>query len=349
MIKANAYKVRDLVEEIFVRENMSREDANIAATALLDANLAGRDSHGFLRVKCYCDRLEQGGTDPRGEITIVTETPTTAVIEGNNTLGLVAAMKAAQLTRKKALESGMACVLVRNGGHYGAGGYWSDIIGQDDLITMNCSNTEALVVPFGGKNIALGTNPVSVYVPADKYGSICLDIATSTVAQGKLFQYKLKHETLGAGWAVDAEGEATTDPEKAMYLTSFGEHKGYAIAVMIEAMSAVLAGTAIGSRINSLANDPGKTNNVSYCFMAMRVDAFRPVDEFRKDADKLVEYLHSIPSAAGKRVLAPGEVEQENRCDRLANGLPLPEDLLAQLTALAYKLDISNPEDYFIL
>nr|MBQ4453614.1 Ldh family oxidoreductase [Clostridia bacterium] len=348
MSKYNAFRVRDLVASIFLNCGMSKEDADITANVLIDANLCGRDSHGVLRVETYVNRLKKRGTNPKSHPILVRETPTTAVLDGNDTMGLVAAYKASELCRKKAIENGIAFVLVRNGAHYGAGGYWAEMIGQTDLFTLNISNTEPLVVPYNGKQIALGTNPVAIWAPGNKYKALWYDVATSTIAQGKLFDYKYRHKPLQSGWAVDKNGIETLDPDEAMYLTSFGGHKGYGIAVMIEAMTACLAGSAIGQGINSLALCPEKTNNVSYSFFAMRIDTFRPLDDFRNSIDDLIDYLHSIPPVEGQKVYYPGEIEFDNRDRNMREGIDIPVDLHEKLICLAREANIEDIDSYFV-
>lgn len=347
MLKANPEKIRALVTEIFKRENVPDEDAAVIADALLDANLSGRASHGVLRVVAYVDRLEAGGGKAHPDIRIVRESDTTAVIDGDNGLGMVAAQKASLLAREKAEKSGIACVVVKNTNHYGAAAYWTEMMAGDDMIAFSCANVAPLVAPPGGRDVALGTNPVCVYVPSASYGPMCLDIATSTVAQGKLFDYQLRHQELGVGWAVDVNGVPTTDPDKARFLTPFGAHKGYGIAVMIEVMSALLAGGGFGKELNDMYEDIDKPNNLSSCFIAIRIDRFRPVDEFKRDVDRFIDYLHSIPPAEGQRVYFPGEIEILNRAKAQADGLLLPEDLVEQLSGIASRLGVEDVEEYF--
>lgn len=347
MVKADPKKINALVTEIFVRENVPQEDAAIIAEALLDANLTGRASHGVLRVVAYVDRLEAGGGKARPDIHIVKESDTTALIDGDNGLGMVAAYKASKIAREKAEKAGIACVTVKNTNHYGAAAYWTEMIAQDDMIAFSCANVAPLVAPPGGKDVALGTNPVCIYVPSATHGPMCLDIATSTVAQGKLFDYQLKHQELGVGWAVDVNGIPTTDPDKARFLTPFGAHKGYGIACMIEVMSALLAGGHFGRELNDMYEDIDKPNNLSSCFIAIKIDRFRPVDEFKADVDRFIDYLHSIPPAEGQRVFFPGEIELINKAKAQQEGLQLPEDLVEQLTGIAKRLGIENAEEYF--
>lgn len=347
MLRADPEKIRKLVIEIFTREDVPEEDAAVIADALLDANLTGRASHGLLRVVAYVDRLEAGGGKAHPDIRVVRESDTTAVIDGDNGLGMVAAKKASLLAREKAEKSGVSCVVVKNTNHYGAAAYWTEMMSQDDMIAFSCCNVAPLVAPPGGKDVALGTNPLCVYVPSASYGPMCLDIATSTVAQGKLFDYQLRHHELGVGWAVDVNGHPTTDPDKARFLTPFGAHKGYGIACMIEVMSALLAGGGFGKELNDMYEDIDKPNNLSFCFIAVKIDRFRDVDEFKKDVDRFIEYLHAIPPVEGQRVYFPGEIEIINRAKAKEEGLQLPEDLVEQLTGIAERLGVENVNEYF--
>lgn len=347
MVKVKPQKITELVQEIFIRENVPVEDASIIAHALVDANLTGRASHGVLRVVAYVDRLEAGGGKARPNIHVLRESDTTAVIDGDNGLGMVAACLASKIAREKAKNAGISCVTVKNTNHYGASQYWAEMIARDDMIAFSCANVAPLVAPPGGKDVALGTNPICIYVPSASYGAMCLDIATSTVAQGKLFDYQLRHQELGIGWAVDVNGIPTTDPDKARFLTPFGAHKGYGIACMVEVMSALLAGGHFGRELNDMYEDIDKPNNLSSCFMAIKIDRFRPVEEFKRDVDRFIEYLHSIPPAEGQRIYFPGEIEQINRARVVQEGLHLPEDLLKQLTDIAVRLGIETVEEYF--
>ena len=347
MIRVNPEKIKVLIQDIFIHCDVPRDQASVITDALLDANLSGRASHGILRTKAYVDRLEAGGGKANPNMRILQESETTALIDGDNGLGMVAAQKAAELCRQKALISGIACVTVKNTNHYGAAAYWAEMIAQEDMIAFSCANVAPLVAPPGGKDVALGTNPLCVYVPSASYGPMCLDIATSTVAQGKLFDYQLKHQELGVGWAVDVNGIPTTDPDKARFLTPFGAHKGYGIACMIEVMSALLAGGHFGHELNDMYEDIDKPNNLSSCFIGIRIDRFRPAEEFKADVDRFIEYLHSIPPAEGQRVYFPGEIEIINKSKAQKEGLLLPEDLVQQLEELGSRLGIMDVHAFF--
>jgi len=347
MRRVEPEKLRKLITEIFIRKGVLKDEAAIVADALVDANITGRNSHGVLRTKTYVERLEAGGAKPAPDVRVIRETDTTALLDGDNGLGMVVAYRAAELTRKIAEKSGMACVTVKNCNHYGAAAYWTQMIARDDMIGFSCCNVEPLVAPPGGKDVALGTNPVCVYVPTETRGPVCLDIATSTVAQGKLLDYRLRHQELGEGWAVDADGVPTRDPDKAKYLTNFGAQKGYCIAVMIEIMSALLSGGGFGHAINGMYDDLDKPNNLSFCFIALKIDRFREVGEFRRDMDSFIDYLHSVPAAEGQRVYFPGEPELLYKAKVEEEGLFLPDNLTEQLLEIAVSLQIPRAEDYF--
>lgn len=346
MIQVNEKKLTCLVTKIFIANGISEEDAGIIANGLVAANLSGRASHGVLRTKAYVERIQRGGANCHPNIHAVSESDTTALIDGDNALGMLVADKAARLTREKAEKSGIACVVVKNSNHYGAAATWTDMIAQEDMIAFSCCNTAPLMAPPGGKDVVLGTNPLCVSVPTASHGNVCLDIATSMVAQGKLFDYRLKHLPIPDGWAVDANGLPTNDANAATFLVPFGAHKGYGIACLVEIMSALLAGGQFGKEVNDMYNDVDKPNLISDCFIAIKIDRFRDSAEFRKDMDCFVEYLDATPAVEGQRVYFPGEIEQINRREALKDGLQLPEDLIAELTGLGTAAGIADAADY---
>lgn len=347
MIKIDPERLEVLVTKIFEGSGVPAEDSRILARVLLEANLSGRASHGVLRVAAYVNRLKKGGARVDPDIKVVKETCNSAVIDGDAGLGMVVAHRAASLCREKAEKEGMACVVVRNSNHFGASAYWNELIGRDDMIVFSCCNVAPLMAPPGGRAAALGTNPICVYVPSETHGPVCLDIATSMIAQGKLFDYRLKHQELQPGWAVDREGLPTTDPDKAEFLTPFGGHKGYGFAVLVDIMCALLAAGPFGKDVPDMYNDIEKPNQVSDCFIALKIDRLRDTAEFRRAVDAYIDYLHNVPAAVGQRIYFPGEMEQINKAKCLAEGLLLPEDLVEQLKGLAAEAGVSDPEAYF--
>ncbi|MBQ1407031.1 MAG: Ldh family oxidoreductase [Eubacterium sp.] len=346
MKTVDAKKIESLVKQIFMAEGLTEDDSAILATVLVDANLTGRASHGVLRVSSYVRRLRAGGAKKNPQMKIIKETPLSAIIDADNSLGMLSAYKTAKYVREKAEKNGMAVVSLTNNCHFGTGFYWNRMIGRDDMITMNVTNTPPLMVPPGGKKPMVGTNPVGIYVTSESYGPLMLDVATSQVAQGRLVDYSLKHQPIPDGWAVDKDGHPTNDPDAAVFLMPFGGHKGYGFAVMVDVFCGLLAGAETGYGVKDI-NDYASISHVTQTFFAMRIDLFRDPAEFRRDVDKYIEYLKSTPTVEGQTVYYPGELEKINAEKARREGMQLPEDLIDELAGFAREGNIPDIESYF--
>ncbi|MPN20303.1 putative oxidoreductase YjmC [bioreactor metagenome] len=195
--------------------------------------------------------------------------------------------------------------------------------------------------------MAIGNNPFSVVVPACKHKSICADMATSMVALGKVLDYRLKNQPLPDGWAIDENGTPTNDSNAAKHLLPFAAHKGYGIAVILEVFCSILSGGDFGKSINSMYGNIDKPNNLSHCFMALRIDAFRDLEQFKADVDAFIDYLHAIPAAAGHTILMPGEIEHNNKVRNQKEGIDLPENLITELAQIAESLGVDDLQQYF--
>lgn len=343
----DACKLSSLASQIFLKKGLSEQAADLMAASLVEANLRGVASHGVVRIGNYVSRINNGGTNPNANIRIIEDTPISALLDGDNGLGAIVATKAVKIARDKAENTGFGCVVVRKSNHYGAAAYWAEHLAGDDMIGFSCTNVEALMVPTGAKKMAIGNNPFSVVVPAGKHPCICADMATSEISYGKILDFRLKNQPLADGWAVDKEGLPTKDPFAAEYLLPFGAHKGYSLAVVLEIFSSLLSGGDFGSRINSMYGQTDKPNNLSHCFIAMKINAFRNVDEFKADVDAFIDYLHQTPAVEGRRVLLPGEIEHNRKSASQREGIELPENLVKELTEIANSLGITDADHYF--
>ena len=336
MYTVSVTKLKELVKCIFEKGGLTSEDAAIMADSLLDANLHGMHSHGVLRVENYIKRIKSGGTNPHPDIQIVRDTPFSAVIDGDNGLGAIISSKAADLCRKKAEKVGISCVAVRHSNHYGTSAYWCEEMAKDDMIAFSCSNVEPLMGPPGAINVAIGNNPFSMVTPAGKYHYVASDMATSQVAWGKVLNFRLLDQKLPGAYGVDANGNPTNDPHAAKFLAPMGAHKGYGVAVLLEILCSLLAGGEFGTDINSMYGNIDKPNKLSHFFMAMKVDAFRDLNEFTADMERFVEYLQSIPTSDGGHIVVPGELEETNKQKQLKNGVEITEALAKELLEMAY-------------
>lgn len=329
-------KLSEIVRTIFKKEGLSEEDAAIMADNLLDANCRGMDSHGVLRVENYVKRIHTGGSVPNAEVKLIRETPVSAVLDGGDGLGAVVSTKAADLCRAKAEKNGIAAVAIRNSNHYGTSAYYCEKMAGKDMIAFSCSNVEPLMAPPGATRVAIGNNPFCMAAPCGKYGEIISDMATSQVAWGKVLNYRLLDKKLPGPWGIDENGNATDDPHAAKFLAPMGLHKGYGIAVLLEILSSLLSGGVFGDDINSMYGDVDKPNKLSHFFLCMKVELFRDLDEFNADMERFYEFLHSITTADGGRIIVPGELEAKNKKHNNSEGITVTEALAKELLEMAY-------------
>jgi uncharacterized oxidoreductase len=302
----------------------SHEEAEAVATGCVNANLAGHDSHGVIAIPTYIDRIKVGHIVPGANFTIVQESPTTTVIDGNWGFGFHVNAKAMALTIEKAKTSHVAAATVFRQSHVGrlaAYPLMAAAHGMIGLATADSGRSPKVVAPYGGREARLGTNPISIAVPSDLDGPFCLDMATSAVAAGKVFLAAARGEPIPAGWIVDADGKETTDPTRLrqggalLPLGGNEAYKGSGLAAMVEVLCGLLTGLGFGVEPSGRHNDG--------CFMAVfDVAAFRPLAPFKREVAEFARYLKATPKAEGSPgVFYPGEVEHLREQERRKNGI----------------------------
>lgn len=330
--------------------------ADTAASVLLSADMRGIDSHGIARLSGYVRLWETGRVNPVPDIRIVHETPSTAVVDGDKGLGLVVAHEAMKIAIRKADAVGTGWVSVRNSNHFGIAGVHAMMALEKDMIGMAMTNASALVAPTFSAERMLGTNPIAVAIPAGKEQPFVADLATTTVANGKLEVASRKNEAIPEGWAQDKQGRPSEDPgciKQGGALLPLGgdrmhgSHKGYALSSVVDIFSAVLSGASYGpwappfpAYIPMPENMPGE--GLGHFLGAMRVDAFRPKESFFENMDKWIDRFKNAKPAAGQdRVLIPGMPEMEKMAYHQVHGIPLLKPVVEELNTLARKLGIS--------
>lgn len=343
---------------VFEKLDVPEEDGRTAAEVLVTADLRGVDSHGVARLRRYVNGLRNGLAVAHPQEVVVAETPTTAVIDAGAGLGHPVSRRAMEKAIQKAKEYGSGFVTVRNSNHYGIAGYYAMMALEHDCIGMSMTNASVLVVPTFGRNAALGTNPIAVAAPADRERPFVLDMATSTVPRGKLEVYNRLEKPIPLGWATDETGTSTTDAKRVLEnskqlagggllpLGGAGEllsgHKGYGLALWVDIFCGVLAGAAYADLVYPRTSD-GKPlpSQIGHFFGAWRVDAFRPVDEFKAAMDDLQRRLKDIPKATGEtRIYIHGEKEYEEAERRTREGIPLNPKVAADLRAIGEELGV---------
>ena len=325
-------------------------DAAIAAEVLIDADLSGIESHGIAHLPWhpgYAPGLKRGIVNPTLSITVLRESPVSAAWDGDGGMGVVVCPKAMEVCMAKAEESGIGMVTVTNGRHFGAAGYYARMAAERDLIGMAYCNVLPLAVPAGGLERVFGTNPIAMGAPVEEDHPFLLDIATTAVAGGKLEIAQRQGKALPAGWAVDADGVDSDDPEvlrKRGALLPLGSrvetssHKGYGLGVMVDVVSGLLSGAGSGLFLDRQTVEQGQW------FAAWRVDLFRDLAEFKGEMKRMVDHIRGTRPAAGvESVLLPGDPEARARAERTTKGIPLDEATLEQLGELGHTSGVSFP------
>jgi LDH2 family malate/lactate/ureidoglycolate dehydrogenase len=340
---------------IFESMGCSATDAAIATKVLLSADLRGVDSHGVARLSGYVRLWEAGRINATPKIKIVHETPSTAVVDGDGGLGLVVAPFAMDVAISKSENVGTGWVSVKHSNHYGIAGYHAMRALEKNMIGLSMTNASPLVAPTFSLQRLLGTNPIAVAVPAKTQAPFVADFATTTAANGKLEILQRKGLEAPTGWIQDKNGNTSLNPYELkdggalVPLGSdrdHGSHKGYCLGAIVDIFSAVLSGANYGpwvppfvSFLQPPANPVGE--GIGHFFGAMRVDAFRPADDFLTHMDNWIETFRNAPAVEGEKVLIPGDPEREMEAIRIKEGIPLLKPVVEDLEVLAKKFSLS--------
>jgi uncharacterized oxidoreductase len=315
------------------------EHAQIVVRHQVDANLKGHDSHGAMLLPTYVNRIERGHIMPAVKPEVISETATTIFVNGQWGFGPVVSEFTMEQCIAKAREYKISVATIREQSHVGSLNDYPLMAAKAGLIgIIMCDSGQGpkSVAPFGGREARLGTNPISMAIPSDLDGPLYLDMATSAAAAGKIGVAVARGEPVPPGWVIDKEGKPTTDPRQLRQGGALlplggpdGGYKGTGLAVMVEILCGLLTGLGFGVEPTGRHNDG--------CFMAVfRVDAFRPLSEFKKDVGDFIRYLKETPPAEGSSgVLYPGEVEHRREQDRRANGIDVEDATWSRIKSLA--------------
>lgn len=346
----------DFTYSVFNKIGCARDHAALAAKTLLSADLRGVDSHGIARLSGYVRLWEAKRVNAQPVIKVIHETPSTAVVDGDAGLGLVVAPYAMKIAIEKARQAGTGWVSVQNSNHFGIAAIHAMMALEHDMIGMAMTNASPLVAPTFSIDRMLGTNPICVAAPALEEPAFVADLATTTAANGKLEILQRKSLPTPSGWVQDKEGYPSHDPhelKKGGALLPLGgdrehgSHKGYALGAIVDIFSGLLSGANYAPWVPPFPafmpmpeQQPGK--GIGHFFGAMRVDAFRPADEFKKHMDHWIRGFRSARTIPGEeKVLVPGDPEREFEATRIKHGIELLEPVVLDLKQLAEKLSLA--------
>ena len=348
----------EFCQKVFEKMGIASQDAFTTSEVLVLADLRGIDSHGVARLRRYYTGLKNGMMVPKPQMKVVHETPITALLDGGGALGQVAGKRGMEMAVEKALKNGAGFVAVRNSNHFGIAAYYSLMALKHDLIGISLTNSDAYVVPTFGREVMLGTNPISVTVPAKREKPFVLDMSTAVATLGKLEVYGRMGKKLPLGWATDEKGRSSEDPTRVLSnirgkvgggilpLGGEGEesggHKGYGLDLLVDILCGVLSGSAYSNLLYPKTPE-GKPlpSLVGHFLGALRVDYFRPVEEFKKEMDDLIRRLKNSAKAEGQsRIYIHGEKEFELEEKYRKEGIPLYYKVYEDLKAIASEVGV---------
>jgi L-2-hydroxycarboxylate dehydrogenase (NAD+) len=343
-------------QQIFCAIGFTEADALLASKVLISADLRGVDSHGIARLAGYVRLFDHGRLNPTPNIKIIHQTPSTGVVDGDRGVGLVVGPKTMEIVIEKAHNVGSGWISVQNSNHFGIAGYHAMLALQHDMIGMAMTNAAPLVTPTFSLDKLLGTNPIAVAVPAQNEPPFVADFASTAVAYGKLEILQRKNQPIPEGWAQDATGKITTDAHAIknggglLPLGSdreHGSHKGYGLGAIVDIFSGVLSGANFGPWVPPFATAgfmKADTQQVGrgtgHFFGAMRIDGFRPANDFKANMDTWIGAFRAARAVEGQQVIIPGDPERILEKERLQTGISLLEPVVISLEELSKRFGV---------
>jgi LDH2 family malate/lactate/ureidoglycolate dehydrogenase len=338
-----AAELREFTKGVFIAAGLPSEDAALEAEVLVWANLRGVDSHGVLRIPWYVELIDRGDMNPRPTIRVERETAATVLIDGDRALGPVVTTVAMRRAIEKARTAGIGWAVIRNTTHQGAMAYYALMAVEAGMagIAIVCSPPN--MAPFGARAAGVHNSPISIAVPAGRHRPLCLDMATSVAAGGKLSLARDKGIPLPPGWALDGAGQPTTDAHQAKILLPFGGPKGSGLAMMFETLTSLMVGNPLlGPALGGEAGAGRHRQNSVVA--AIDVGAFTDLAAYRAEVDRLIDGLRALPRADGiTEILVPGEPEDRTTAERERGGVPLPAGTVENLRRVAARFRVPVP------
>ncbi|MCY0879243.1 MAG: Ldh family oxidoreductase [Firmicutes bacterium] len=338
-VRFSATALKTFIRGVLTAVGVPEEDAEIVAHVLTEADLTGRQTHGISRLPMYVARLRQGAMNPTPELRWEEPTfPLVRVLDGDNGLGPVVAWRAMEEAVALSREHGLGCVAVRHSNHAGAMSAYCEAAAVQGQILLALTNSPPGIPPWGGRRAFLGTNPIAVAFPRGRGAApLVIDLATSVVARGHIIEAARQGEPIPEGWAIDAEGRPTTDPQAALKgaVLPMAGPKGYALALMVEVFSGVLSGAGVGPGVANPYEAGSGPSNVGHFFWALNPRGFGDDSVFYGTLAALETQLREVPPMPGHTVRLPGDRAETERQTQSAQGIPLDPALVGVLNALA--------------
>ena len=338
-MKIQAGRLREVSVQILKGLNATQDEAELVADCLVRAEMRGIDTHGVHFLKLLSDRIDAHMIHIPTPLKVIREDNTTAILDGGNGLGQVAAHRAMRMSIQKARNFGVGITLVRNTNHIGILAFYTPMAAEEGMVGIVMSNSAPSMSPWGGAEPFLGTNPISIAIPGGEEGAVVLDMSSSVVARGKIRRAQRMKERIPLGWALDDTGTPTTDPVAALKgsLLPIGGPKGYGLALMIDVLAGLLSGSQYGPEVKTFHQPLGPTG-IGVFTMAIDIERFMPLHQFK---DLMTSYAKSIKKTKKAKevsqIYLPGEIELEKEKKSITEGIELDSTVVKSLNELLQK------------
>ncbi|MFX0058463.1 MAG: Ldh family oxidoreductase [Candidatus Hodarchaeota archaeon] len=350
--------LQSFIKDVFLSLGVPKKDSEIIADVLITSDLRGIDSHGIQRCKMYYDRIREGIYNPKTNIKIVKESPTTAVIDGGCGMGPVIGHKAMTLAIKKAKKYGLGAVAVRNSTHFGIAGYYSLMAIKEGMIGLTTTNARPAIPPTFGVEPMLGTNPLTAGAPTDEKFPFLIDCATSIIQRGKVEVYNRLHKALPDGVIITKNGKTENDPAEVLHdleensaaLLPLGGkdentsgYKGYGYATFVEILSSALQNGVFLKDTAGVIEAGQKRLKVGHFFLAINIENFIPLNNFKKNAGDITRGLRRSKKAPGRdRIFTAGEKEYNEEKKRKDMGIPINKSIQKDIKIMQNELGLDK-------
>jgi LDH2 family malate/lactate/ureidoglycolate dehydrogenase len=346
-----AEDLRLFCENMLLNIGVNLEDASIASESLIQANLEGVHSHGISRLPIYLKRLDEGRINPNPSIELNAKSNSLLIVNGDNGLGQVVGYHAIKKGIEMAKESGVVAIAVNNSNHFGTASFFCQLACKENLACIGLTNSPSAIAPWGGKSPFFGTNPISLGCPTGNDTPVIIDLSTSIVARGKIILAAKQGNEIPYGWALDENGQSTTDPNQALKgsVLPLGGAKGSALALGVEILTGILSGAAFGPHVNNIYNEKVTKNaNVGHFFILLDIEKFMNVDLFTTYLNNLLSEMKQIPKVPGvDEIRYPGERRKKESSFNLENGVPLSAIVKNELSEMGQQMQVVFPEPIF--
>jgi LDH2 family malate/lactate/ureidoglycolate dehydrogenase len=344
----NESDLRQFCLDVLEGAGMIRENAEVVADSLLKANLEGVDSHGISRLPIYFRRFQDGRINVNPSVCMNEKSPSVLVVDGDNGLGHVVSSKAIHKGIRMAKESGVTAIAIKNSNHFGTASYFCQLACKENLACIGFTNSPPGIAPWGGREAFFGTNPIAFGFPTGDDQPVIIDLSTSIVARGKIILAEKQGQSIPSDWAMDGNGEPTTDPQAALggSVLPLGGAKGSALALAVEILTGLLTGAAFGPHVKSIYEENEKDQaNVGHFFILMDIEKFMNPQVFYASIQGLLGEMKAVPKSPGtSEIRYPGERRKREHDRRLVDGIDLSRNVAEELQSIGSTYGIRFPD-----